>query len=416
MSAAARRPRLPPRGPALLTLSLLAPVALGAQYRLADSIVESGIRRGVYPGAVLVIGGRDGVRYQKGYGHLTWSARSPVPTPDSTLWDLASLTKVVGTMPAVARLVEEGRVALDAPVSRYLPRFAGGKKDRVTVRMLLDHTSGLPAYVEFFRLTRSRDSAIALLYRTPLRRAPGAAAEYSDLNFLLLGLLVETVTGDPLERYVTRTVLEPAGLDQTRFGVAAPMKARTAPTGLWRGQPVCCAVNDQNAARMGGAAGHAGLFGTGADLARYLRFWLNGGSLDGHRLLASETTRAFLLPRAVDATRLLGWERPPHRNGACAARGAPGARMAGPARSGAADPGGRRCDSAYGTQLSDAAFGHTGWTGTFLWADPERDLFLVLLTNRSFGPRAGNSIRLLRGIRGALADAVVGVPPAAPSH
>ena len=112
-----------------------------------------------------------------------------MPDPDSTRYDLASLTKVVGTMPAVARLVEEGKVALDAPVERYLPRFIGGTKHRVNVRMLLDHTSGLPAYLEFFRRTQSRDSAIALLYRTPLRRAPGATVEYSDLNFLLLGLL-----------------------------------------------------------------------------------------------------------------------------------------------------------------------------------------------------------------------------------
>lgn len=358
-----------------------------------DSIVESGIRRGVYPGAVLVIGTRAGVTYQRGYGHLTWNARSPVPSPDSTLYDLASLTKVVGTMPAIARLVEEHRIDLAAPVSRYLPRFSGDKKDAVTIRMLLDHTSGLPAYIEFFKLTKTRDSAIALLYRTPLRRSPGASAEYSDLNFLLLGLVIEAVTGEPLDRAVNRLVLEPAGFSQTRYGVTAAMKPRTAPSGQWRGTPICCVVNDQNAARMGGAAGHAGLFGTGADLARYLRFWLNQGSIDGRRLLAPETVRAFLLPGSPDATRLLGWERPPHRNGDCRPSGKP---KGGP------------CDSAYGSMLTDAAFGHTGWTGTLIWADPGRDLFLVLLTNRSYAPRGGNSLRALRGIRGALADAIAG--------
>lgn len=364
-----------------------------------DSIIESGIRRGVYPGAVLVIGTRAGVTYQRGYGHLTWNARSPVPSPDSTLYDLASLTKVVGTMPAIARLVEEKRVDLAAPVSRYLPRFSGGKKDAVTIRMLLDHTSGLPAYIEFFKLTKTRDSAIALLYRTPLRRSPGASAEYSDLNFLLLGLVIEAVTGEPLDRAVNRLVLEPAGFSQTRYGVTAAMKPRTAPSGQWRGTPICCVVNDQNAARMGGAAGHAGLFGTGADLARYLRFWLNQGSIDGRRLLAPETVRAFLLPGSPDATRLLGWERPPHRNGDCGGTGA---------GRGTGDHKGGPCDSAYGSRLSDAAFGHTGWTGTLIWADPGRDLFLVLLTNRSYAPRGGNSLRALRGIRGALADAIAG--------
>ena len=368
----------------------LVPAALGAQqYRVADSIVESGIRRGIYPGAVLVLGGRAGIRYQKGYGHLTWSAASPVPDPDSTRYDLASLTKVVGTMPAVARLVEEEKVALDAPVERYLPRFVGGAKGRVTVRMLLDHTSGLPAYLEFFRLTQDRDSAIALLYRTPLRRAPGATVEYSDLNFLLLGLLVEAVSGEPLERVVPRVVLGPAGMTHTGYGVPAAARERTAPTGQYRGRPVCCSVNDQNAARFGGAAGHAGLFGTGTDLARYLRLWLGEGELDGVRLFSPATARLFLSPAEAGATRLLGWERPPHR------------------ANGAGEPCRRPCDSAYGSELSDAAFGHTGWTGTLLWADPARDLFVVFLTNRSYAPRLGNSIRALRGVRGALADALV---------
>jgi CubicO group peptidase (beta-lactamase class C family) len=345
---------------------------------------------------VLVIGGRGGIRYQRGYGHLTWRAQSPVPSPDSTLWDLASLTKVVGTLPAVARLVDEGRVDLAAPVGRYLPRFGGGTKDRVTVRMLLDHSSGLPSYVEFFRLTRTRDSAIALLYRTPLRRAPGSGTEYSDLNFLLLGLLIEAVTGEPLERFVERVILVPARLSRTRYGVSDALQSRTAPTGQYRGRPVCCAVNDQNAVRMGGAAGHAGLFSTGADMARYLRLWLNLGVLDGVHLLGAATVRTFLTPASPEATRLLGWERPPHRLGADNR-----------AESRPATTRGRPHDSAYGGLLSDQAFGHTGWTGTLLWADPGHDLFLVLLTNRSYGARVGNSIRALRGIRGALADAVV---------
>ncbi len=377
------------RRAALLALAVLGAAPLGAQStRVVDSIVESGIRRGIYPGAVLLVGSRSGLRYQRGYGHLTWAASAPVPSPDSTRWDLASLTKVVGTLPAVATLIAAGKVDPDAPVSRYLPRFAGGAKDRVTVRMLLAHTSGLPAYVEFFRRTATRDSAIALLYRTPLRRRPGAAVEYSDLNFLLLGLLVERVSGEPLATYVGHSVLGPASLTHTGYGVPKPVERETAPTGQWRGHPVCCTVNDQNAARFGGAAGHAGLFSTGTDLARYLRFWLNDGTLDGVRLFPDSLVRAVLAPATPGATRVLGWERPPHR-------------------AGDATPCGRPCDSAYGGSLTDAAFGHTGWTGTLLWADPTRDLFVVFLTNRAYAPRIGGSIRALRGVRGALADAVV---------
>jgi CubicO group peptidase (beta-lactamase class C family) len=350
------------------------------QFRTADSIVQSGINRGIYPGAVLVVGRRDRVLLAKGFGHVEWRAASPEPSPDSTLWDLASLTKVVGTTPALMTLVEQGRVDLETPVSHYLPRFTGGGREAVTVRQLLDHTSGLPSYLEFFRLSSTRDSAVALLYRTPLRRPPGTAAEYSDLNFLLLGLLVEQVSGAPLDQFVTRAVLEPAGMRHTLYRPGNSAATNAAPTGQWRGHSMCCRVNDQNAARFGGAAGHAGLFSTGMDLARYARLWLNGGALEGRRIFDPTVVRTFLTPAEPTSTRLLGWERPdPHDQD----------------------------DSAYGHLLSANAFGHTGWTGTLLWMDPDRDLFLVFLTNRSYGPRIGHSIRALRGIRSALADALV---------
>ena len=355
----------------------------------ADSIVESGIRRGIYPGAVLVIGTREEVLHSRGFGRFEWKT-SPRPSPDSTFWDLASLTKVVGTTGAIMRLVETHKVELDAPVARYLPRFTGPGKDRVTVRMLLNHTSGLRSYLPFYQLTRTRDSAIALLYREPLRRKPGAAPEYSDLNFLLLGLLVEQVTGEPLDRYVTRAVLAPAGLIHTTYRPADSLRGRTAPTGRYRGTAVCCVVNDQNAVRMGGAAGHAGLFSTGTDLARFARMWLNGGVVEGKRVFEFTTLQTFLAPGGGAGDRLLGWERPDPAN---------------------------RDDSAYGHLLSPAAYGHTGWTGTLLWIDPDRNLFLVLLTNRAYDPKVGRSIRALRAVRSALADQVVrsaGKPPATP--
>jgi CubicO group peptidase (beta-lactamase class C family) len=376
----------------VMATTLLFPfgVLQAQDFRSVDSIVQSGIHSGIYPGAVLVIGQTAGVLHARGFGHFTWSKGSPTPTPDSTLWDLASLTKVVGTTPVVMGLVERGRVNLAAPVVRYLPRFTGGGKERVTVRQLLDHTSGLPSYVEFFKLTRSRDSAIALLYRTPLKRLPGSAVEYSDLNFLLLGLMVEQVAAEPLDRFVTRTVLEPIGMGNSLYRPGESASRRTAPTGQWRGHPICCGVNDQNAARMGGAAGHAGLFSTGMDLARYARLWLGGGALEGRRVFAEATIQSFLAPDSAASSRLLGWERPP---------------TAVPLK-GRSEPS-RPNDSAYGQLLSSHAFGHTGWTGTLMWVDPDRDLFLVLLTNRSYAPRMGHSIRALRAVRGSLADAVV---------
>jgi CubicO group peptidase (beta-lactamase class C family) len=347
---------------------------------VADSIVESGIRRGIYPGAVLVVGSRSGVLHARGFGGLTWQRHSPRPSPETTLWDLASLTKVMGTTAALLRLVETGRVRLDDKVVRHLPAFSGGGREEVTVRMLLNHTSGLRAYLPLHQTTTSRDSAIARLFREPLRRAPGRVAEYSDLNFLLLGLLVERVTGQSLEGYVHDAVFEPAGLRHTHYRVADSLRTVTAPTALYRGRPVCCRVNDQNAVRMGGAAGHAGLFATGMDVASYARLWLGEGMLDGRQVFPRDLIRTFLAPDSLVPNRLLGWERPET---------------------------GKREDSAFGLLLSEHAYGHTGWTGTQVWIDPPRDLFLVFLTNRSYSPRTARSIRELRGVRGALADAVV---------
>lgn len=345
----------------------------------ADSIVESGIRRGIYPGAVLVIGNNARILHSRGFGRLQWNGGA-VASPDSTFYDLASLTKVVGTTGAMMRLVESGKVDLDAPVVRYLPRFTGAGKDQVTVRMLLNHTSGLRSYLPFFQLSRTRDSAIALLYREPLRRKPGASVEYSDLNFLLLGLLVEQLSGQSLDRYVTRAVLDSAGLTHTFYFPPDSLKKRTAPTGRYRGTPVCCVVNDQNAARMGGAAGHAGLFSTGTDLARFARMWLNRGFIDGRRVFTAAVVDTFLSPGQGKGDRLLGWERPDPDN---------------------------KDDSAYGHSLSPFAYGHTGWTGTLLWVDPQKNLFLVLLTNRAYDPKVPRSIRALRNVRNALADEVV---------
>jgi CubicO group peptidase (beta-lactamase class C family) len=345
-----------------------------------DSAVRSGITRGVYPGAVVIVGRRDSVLYRQGYGHLTWNRHSPVADPDSTLWDLASLTKVVATTMAMMRLVERGKVALDAPVAKFLPRFTGGRKAEVTVRMLLDHTSGLPSYVEFFRLASGRDSAITLLYDTPLQRPPGSSAEYSDLNAMLLGLLIETVSGESLDRFATREVFDPLGLEQTMFHPPQSIAARTAPTSLWNGHAIRGVVNDQNALRLDGVSGHAGLFSTAEDLGRFARFWLGEGTLNGRRLMRPETIRLFLTPSPRSGTRLLGWDTPDRQS---------------------------REPTPYGSLLSPSAYGHTGWTGTEIWIDPAKNLFLVFLTNRSFAPRIHRSIRELRAVRARVADAAV---------
>ena len=357
------------------------------QFASVDSVVRQGIRKGLYPAAVVVVGRADTVLYARGYGHLTWSPTSAAPSPDSTLWDLASLTKVVATTGAVLRMVDAGTLALDAPVSRFLPRFAGGEKDRVTVRMLLDHTSGLPPYVPFYRLARSTDAAIGRLYDEPLVRAPGDSADYSDLNAMLLGLLIEQVAGRPLDQVVEAEVLLPLGLERTMYRPPAAIRKWIAPSGRYRGQAVRGEVNDQNAARLGGVSGHAGLFSTGHDLARFAQAWLRQGLGPRGRWVRAETMRLFLTPGPRSGTRLLGWDGP--------TLDAP-----------PDDP------SVFGTLFSHSVYGHTGWTGTELWVDPTRDLFLVFLTNRSYDPRTRRSLEKLKLVRARLSDAVLrAVPP-----
>ena len=223
---------------AMMTLAAAPARAQAPAFSSVDATVLQGIRQGLYPGAVVVIGRRDSILYARGYGHFTWDQASSVPRPDSTLWDVASISKVVATTAATMRLVDAGRVKLDAPVQRYLPRFSGGEKNKVTVRMLLDHTSGLRSYAPFYRRARSRARFISLLYAERLTRTPGDSAVYSDLNAMLLGLLVERVSGMSLDKFVAREVFQPMGLAQTMYRPPMSLWDRVVPAGMWHGRPV----------------------------------------------------------------------------------------------------------------------------------------------------------------------------------
>ena len=347
-----------------------------------DPLVLAGIRRGIYPGAALVIGRHDTVLYAKGYGRLTWRSTSPAVNADSTLWDVASLTKVVATTPALMLLVEQGKVVLDSPVVRYIPEFNSPGTARITVRHLLTHTSGLRATLP---LREAPDSAAALrmvLTTVPVV-PPGTRMVYSDLNAILLGEIVRRVTGLPLDAFVTRAFYAPLGLDQELlFRPAKRLARRIAPTGLWHGHPIAGVVNDPSAGMLGGVSGNAGLFATAGGLTRFAQFMLDEGALPNHpRILKKETVHQFtqiaVPARRGASARTLGWE---------------------------ALPTGEETSSA-GALLGLHSYGHTGWTGTSLWIDPDRDLFVLLLTNRAFDPRVRRSFTKLKEVRGRVADA-----------
>jgi CubicO group peptidase (beta-lactamase class C family) len=346
--------------------------------RLADTvgrILGEGVRDSVFPGAFAVIGTGDRVLVERAAGHLD---RAPSPVPDdSTLWDLASLSKVVALTTAMMQLWERGLVDLDAPVQRYLPAFQGPRKQQVTVRHLLTHSSGLPGWRPLYLEGSTPDSILRLVYATPLDTMPGAVMVYSDLGAILLGQIVERVTGQPFDAYVTEHVFQPLGMRDTRFRPPPELWDRVAPTELdtaWRKRQVRGEVHDENAFALGGVSSHAGLFGSGRDLARFARMLLRGGELDGERIVAPGTIALFTaLQDSTLSNRALGWEKPNGRNSA-------------------------------GHRLSARAFGHTGFTGTSMWVDPERDLFIVLLTNRVNPTRARTGIGQ---VRVDLADAVV---------
>jgi CubicO group peptidase (beta-lactamase class C family) len=339
--------------------------------------VEDGIRQGLYPGAVLVVGRRDTILFARGFGHLTWDRQTARPSAWTTLWDLASLTKVVATTGVLTVLVDRGAVDLDAPVAQYLPRFTGGGRERVTVRMLLDHTSGLRAYVPLHRLASTREAAVDLVYAEPLARLPGTRAVYSDLNAMLLGWVIEAVAGVPLSNAATELVFDPLRMGFTAFGPLLPKQAVAAPSLMLGGRPAPRVVDDANARRLGGVAGHAGLFSTGLDLAKYAQVWLRRGARPD-TIWASERTVADFLRRSPSSgTRLLGWDTPDRES---------------------------ELPSVFGSLTSDAAFGHTGWTGTLMWIDPAHDLFLVFLSNRSLAPRHRNSLTAMRTVRAQISD------------
>ncbi len=358
-------------------LPVKAPSDVGmSEHRLEaiDRVVARGIKAGGYPGAAVVVGRKGAVVWERAYGRLSWETSSDHVSADSTIYDLASLSKVVGTTTAIMILYDEGRISLDAPVVSYLPGFTGGYKDAVTVRHLLEHRSGLPAGRDLWRLTHDPEEAKAYILATPLECKPGDCYIYSDLGADLLGMVVESVTGETLDKFLTERVFTPLGMNDTYYRPAASLKARIAPTEITppRGYPLQGEVHDENAYAMGGVAGHAGMFSTASDLAIFAQMLLNGGVYNGTRIVSDSTVALFT--RRAAGTRALGWDT---------------------------------CDGegGCGRFMGAHAYGHTGFTGTSVWIDPDRKMFVILLTNRVHAARARRPARVIADIRADLADA-----------
>jgi CubicO group peptidase (beta-lactamase class C family) len=360
---------LPGDGPA--RLPRVAPESAGmsaSRLAMIDDVVLRGIQAGGFPGAAVIVARKGSIVWERGYGTLDWRSGVAVDA-ERTMYDLASLTKVVATTAAAMVLVDQGKLRLAERVTHYLPTFSGGAKDQVTIRDLLMHRSGLPAGRDISPRA-GPESARKTVLATSLVRAPGSEYEYSDLGLDVMGFVIERITHEPLDQFVRRAVYTPLGMRSTMFRPASSLRARIAPTEntVARGE-----VHDGTARALGGVAGNAGLFSTAGDLAVFAQLMLDGGVAGSTRLFADSIAREFTKPGP--GWRGLGWQTCPG-DGSC------------------------------GQYLSTRAFGHTGFTGTSMWIDPERDLVVIVLTNWLHGRASGGVAPsgIVQDVRGDIVD------------
>ena len=336
----------------------------------ARQVLQHHVHTRTTPGAVGLVLRRAGIVTCWAVGHYTYQPNA-TPVQINTLYDLASVTKVIATTTLCMLFADKDRLNLDAPVQYYVPTFTGKNKNRVTIRHLLAHCSGLPAHVHLYENQRAahdidiRDAMFNAACQHPLIYEPGTDTVYSDLGFLTLGKILETIGGHRLDHLVKQHIFEPLKMNDTRYCPPPHLKHRIAPTengSDLRDHLVHGEVHDENAAAMGGIASHAGLFSTAHDLAKCLRAWLGAGIFP-KRSIPQFTTRANLAPNSTWA---LGWDT--------------------------VSPG----KSSSGSHFSEQSFGSLGFTGTSVWADPIRDLGVILLTNRVHPTRENNQIAHLR--------------------
>jgi len=371
-------------------------------FSAAFSILQEAIARHAFPAASVAITHSGRLIALKSLGHFTYEPNSPQVHP-STLFDLASLTKVVATTPMAMILYQRGLLDLDAPVAAIVPEFISDsakdpRRHNITLRQLLTHSSGLPAYEKLYLKARTRDELLHAAFTTPLTADPATRAEYSDIGFIILGIALERLADEPLDHFCQREIFAPLAMTNTTFNPPAELRPQIPPTADERPrskQETCGAdtsvretpeappssaagqqprstfrqkiiqgeVQDENASILGGVAPHAGLFSTTPDLAKFAHTLLTGG----HPILRPETISLFTRRESAPSTtsRALGWDTP-------------------------------STPSQSGKYFSPHSYGHLGYTGTSLWIDPTRQLSIALLTNRTWPDCSNHAIKQIR--------------------
>jgi CubicO group peptidase (beta-lactamase class C family) len=345
------------------------------QFARAFRRIEAAIAEKVFPAASLAVTHRGLLVALRGFGHLTYDAASP-GVAAATIFDLASLTKVLAATAMAMVLYERGELDLEAPVTGIVPEFAADdpRRREVTLRMLLAHSSGLPAYERLFETASTRDALLHAALTMPLEADPGTRPEYSDIGFIVLGEALARVAGEPIDEFCQREVFGPLGMAHTFFRPPADVRPQIPPTvndQHFRHRVVQGEVHDENASVLWGVAAHAGLFSQAADVARFAQCMLDGGTPILRPATVEIFTRRETAPEGT--SRALGWDTPSP-----------------PSQS--------------GRHFSARSFGHLGYTGTSLWIDPERELSVTLLTNRTW-PNADD--QRIKQVRPLVHDAIV---------
>jgi CubicO group peptidase (beta-lactamase class C family) len=337
-----------------------------SNFDLATEILRKGIQRHAFPGAVAAVW-HPREPWEMHVGQFTYDDSAPAITAD-TVFDLASVSKVVATTAMAMILYERGQLDLETPVVNVVPEFCGddARRERVTMRMLLAHSSGLPAYEKLFERAHTPDELLAACFCARLEREPGTATDYSDLGFIVLGVALERFAGETLDGFCAREVFSRLGMHDTCFCPPADWKPRIAPAAddrAFRKRVIQGEVQDENAWVLGGVAGHAGVFSTARDVTKFAACMLSGGA----PIVRPETVKLFTArqPAQPGSSRALGWDTP-------------------------------TSPSQSGKYFSSHSFGHLGYTGTSVWIDPDRQLAVTLLTNRTWPDCSSQEIKQVR--------------------
>jgi len=344
-----------------------------------DSIMNEAIHDHAFPGGQLLVAKDGAIVYNKSFGSLEYSSSS-LKVNSSTMYDLASVTKVIATTTAIMRLYDEEKIQLDDPVIKFIPEFGNHDKEKILVRNLLLHNGGLPAFKRLYLTCKSSQEVLDSVYQTEMIFNVGDSTVYSDFDFILLGKIIEKVSGVSLDKYVDSVFFKPLGMTSTIYSAEGgsafggnPQSSiwkKIAPTeydSVYRKRLIQGEVHDENAFALGGVSGHAGLFSTASDLAIFLQMIMNGGSYGGKQYLKPETIKLFTTRQGKQSTRALGWDTKT-MNGYSSA----------------------------GSLFGEKSFGHTGFTGTSVWVEPEKKIFVILLTNRVYPTRNNSKIMQIR--------------------